>query len=569
MDVSLPRRLLSFARDLQQAATFGQLLEVSRVEAAAVVGYKRVWLCVADREDPEEVRLLEYSGSESELVWAVAPIIKVKGDRMIEEILASAGPVVIEDARIDPRTNKAIVEQLGNRTIINIPLRLIDKPFGFFGVGTFGDEGCRPPSSTELDYLSGMASQISVAASRIHFLEERARAQEERQTMERRLFQIQKLESLGLLAGGIAHDFNKLLMVILSGASLVEEAMKDREGRADIRVVIEAAQRGRDLTRQLLALSRAQDLTLTSLDMNERLQSLIQLLRRVLPETISVDLIPGARPPFIEGDASQLDQVFMNLCINARDAMPSGGRLTIETEQVVVNGSYAETHPWAQPGRYVLVTVTDTGVGMPRDVLERIFEPFFTTKKETSGTGLGLAVAYGIVRQHGGMLSCYSEINVGTTFKVYLPVQTRPVRDVGNKLQGAVATGTERILVAEDEPSVRALVKRILDRAGYEVVAVESGEAACQRAAQEPFQLVILDVVMPGMTCQAALDRLKILLPQARFLLSSGYTAETNVAALLTGAAHELLRKPYDPDGLLRAVRRVLDGSARDEDQTG
>jgi signal transduction histidine kinase/ActR/RegA family two-component response regulator len=563
MEISPSRRLLSFARVLQQAATFGELLQLTRAEAMAVGGYQRVWLCVADREDPEEVRLLDYSGSDTELVWAVAPVMKVKGDRMLEEILASDGPVVIEDARTDPRTNKAIVEALGNRTIINIPLRLLDKPFGFFGTGTFGDEGCRPPTSAELDYLSAMASQISVAASRIRFLEERARVQEERQTMERRLFQIQKLESLGLLAGGIAHDFNNLLMVILSGASLAEEATRDPEARADIRVVIDAAERGRDLTRQLLALSRAQELTLKSLDMNERLQALVQLLRRVLPETISVDLIPGARLPLIEGDASQLDQVFMNLCINARDAMPTGGRLTIETEQVVVNGSYAATHPWAQPGRYVLVTVTDTGIGMPRDILERIFEPFFTTKKESSGTGLGLAVSYGIVRQHGGMLNCYSELNVGTTFKVYLPVQTRPVHDVGNKIEGAVATGTERILIAEDEPAVRAVVKRILDRAGYHVVAVENGEAACVRAADEPFHLVILDVVMPGMTCQVALERLKVLLPEARFLLSSGYTAETNVAALLSGAAHDLLRKPYDPDRLLRAVRRVLDGSAR------
>jgi two-component system cell cycle sensor histidine kinase/response regulator CckA len=307
-------------------------------------------------------------------------------------------------------------------------------------------------------------------------------------------------------------------------------------------------------------LSRTQELNLKSLDMNERLPMLVQLLRRVLPETITVDLIPGARLPPIEGDASQLDQVFMNLCINARDAMPSGGRLTLETEQVVINGAFAAANPWARLGRYVLITVTDTGVGMPRDILERIFEPFFTTKKEQAGTGLGLAVAYGIIRQHGGMLSCYSEVNVGTTFKVYLPVQSRPVEDVGQKLEETVAPGTERILVAEDDPAVRTMVQRILSRAGYQVVTVENGEAACQRAETERFQLVILDVVMPGMTCQAALERLEALLPSARFLLSSGYTAETNVAALLKGAAHELLHKPYDPDRLLRAVRRVLDG---------
>jgi signal transduction histidine kinase len=564
MELGLPRRLLAFARELQRAATFGQLLDATRAEVGAAIGYQRVWFFVADHEDAEEVRLIDYSGTDQELVWSVAPVLKIKGDRMMEEIMTSDVPVVVEDARVDPRTNKDIVAALGNRTIINVPLRLLDKPFGVFGCGTFGDEGCRPPSGGELDYLIAMASQISVAAGRIRFLEERSRAQDEKQTLERRLFQMQKLESLGMLAGGIAHDFNNLLMVILSGASLAEEALPNHEGRGDLRVVIEAAERGRDLTRQLLALSRSQELNLKPLDMNERLQALVQLLKRVLPETIAVDLIPGARLPLVDADASQLDQVFMNLCINARDAMPSGGRLTIETEQVVINGAYAATHPWAQPGRYVLITVTDTGVGMSRDILERIFEPFFTTKREQQGTGLGLAVCYGIVRQHGGMLNCYSEVNVGTTFKVYLPVLSRPVRDVGNKLQGAVGSGNERILVAEDDPSVRLVVKRILERAGYTVVAVENGEAACQRAAAESFDLVLLDVVMPGMTCQAALERLQALLPGARFLLSSGYTAETNLAALLTGSAHELLHKPYDPDRLLRTVRRILDAPPSD-----
>ncbi len=561
-EISLPRRLLAFARDLQRTASFGELLDVTRAEVSAAIGYQRVWFFVADHEEADEVRLIDYAGSDKELIWSVAPVLKIKGDRMMEEVMTSDVPVVVEDARIDPRTNKEIVAQLGNRTIINIPLRLLDKPFGVFGCGSFGDEGCRPPTGAELDYLIAMASQISVAAGRIRFLEERARAQDEKQTLERRLFQMQKLESLGMLAGGIAHDFNNLLMVILSGASLAEEALPNHEARADLRIVIEAAERGRDLTRQLLALSRSQELNLKALDMNERLAALAQLLRRVLPETISVDIIPGARLPLVEADASQLDQVFMNLCINARDAMPAGGRLTIETEQVVINGSYAATHPWAQPGRYVLVTVTDTGIGMPRDILERIFEPFFTTKREQQGTGLGLAVCYGIVRQHGGMLNCYSEVNVGTTFKVYLPVLSRAVRDVGNKIQGAVVSGHERILVAEDDAAVRSVVKRILERAGYTVVAAENGEAACLRAAEGPFDLVLLDVVMPGMTCQAALERLRVLMPAARFLLSSGYTAETNVAALLTGSAHELLRKPYDPDRLLRAIRRTLDAPA-------
>jgi len=553
-------RLLAFARKLQRTSTFAELLDVAREEVLAATEFRHVWLMVADREQADELRLIEFSGERREFVWDVAPLLKVEGDPFLEELVESDAPVIIYDARVDPRTNKEIVEKLQNRTLINIPLRLLDKPFGIFGLGTFGDEGCRMPEPEQLAYLVGMGGQLSVAAGRIRYTESKARAEREKRELEHRMMQIQKLESLGLLAGGIAHDFNNLLMVIMSGASLAEEATRetDAEVRADIRIVIEAAQRGRDLTRQLLALSRRQDLNLASLDMNERLQILVQLLKRVLPETIAVDLIPGARLPPIAGDASQLDQVFMNLCINARDAMPSGGRLTLETEQVVINGSYAATHPWAQPGRYVLVTVTDTGVGIPREILERIFEPFFTTKKEHAGTGLGLAVAYGIVRQHGGMLSCYSEVDVGTTFKVYLPVQSRPAGDVGSKLQERPALGHERILVAEDDAAVRAVVERILTRAGYGVATVEDGEAACRLAAGEKFELVILDVVMPGMTCQAALERLKALLPDACFLLSSGYTAETNVAALLNSAAHLLLGAA----GLYALLRVALRGLA-------
>jgi two-component system, cell cycle sensor histidine kinase and response regulator CckA len=289
---------------------------------------------------------------------------------------------------------------------------------------------------------------------------------------------------------------------------------------------------------------------------------LVQLARRILPENIRLDLIEAARLPLVEGDASQLDQVFMNLFINARDAMPDGGRLTVETEQVLVNGAYTESHPWAKAGRYVLVTVTDTGVGMSREVLERVFEPFFTTKAARSGTGLGLAVAYGIVRQHRGMLHCYSELGVGTTFKIYLPAGSRLAAAVGTKLQNAVRHGTERLLVAEDDELVRGVLLRILNGAGYQVTGVDSGDAACRAAAKGEFDLVILDMVMPGMPCREVIHRLRALRSELPILLSSGYAAGDNVATLVKEEGLELLSKPYDPDQVLRAVRAVLDGQS-------
>jgi len=326
----------------------------------------------------------------------------------------------------------------------------------------------------------------------------------------------------------------------------------------ELDAVVGAAERARDLTRQLLAMSRSQTLELRPIDLNDRLKQLLALLQRVLSETISLELIEGVRLPLVEGDASQLDQVFMNLCINAREAMPAGGKITIETEQVLLNADFVAAHPWAASGRYVMVTVTDTGTGMPREVMDRVFEPFFTTKKERGGTGLGMAVAYGVVRQHRGLIHCYSEPNVGTVFKIYLPVYVRVAADISTKVEGAAPRGYEKILIGEDDAAVRGATVRVLESAGYSVVAVENGMEACQAAARGAFDLVLLDVIMPEMSCRDALKGLKTELPNARYILSSGYTADANVADLLSDGTI-LLEKPYDPGQLLRVVRQVLD----------
>jgi signal transduction histidine kinase len=519
---------------------------------------------VADEENPHELRLIEYSGEKHAQVWELAPVLVVTGDLFLEEVVRSDVPIVIEDARTDPRTNKQMVEALQNRTLVKIPLRLLDKPLGVFGVGTFGDEGCRVPTSAQLDYLVGMASQISVAAGRIRFIEARLRADKERQELERRLAQMQKLESLGMLAGGIAHDFNNLLTVILSGAGLVRAAATDPTMCADIDAVIDAGDRARQLTRQLLAMSRDQDLRLEPTDVNSRLRSLLELVRRVFPETIELTFAPSVELPIIVADQSQLDQVFMNICINARDAMPAGGRFTIRTEPVALNGAFARTHPWARGGDYVLVSFVDTGVGMPREVVDRIFEPFFTTKGPLTGTGLGLAVSYGIVRQHRGVLQCHSEPGAGTTFNVYLEATNRLTPQLAAKPVARIPNmrGVERILLAEDDPAVREVAQRILHRSNYEVVAVENGAAACKRAEDHEFDLVVLDVVMPGMSCRSVVERLRELRPGIPIVLASGYAAGENLAELSRDFGIEFLRKPYDPDSLLGVMRRLLDGSA-------
>jgi len=371
--------------------------------------------------------------------------------------------------------------------------------------------------------------------------------------------QIQKLESIGLLAGGIAHDFNNLLTVVISGVSLALEQPLDAGAREELETVLDAAGRAAQLTKQLLVMSRSQEPDLRTVDVNSRLEQLMVLLKRVMPANVELDLILAVRMPPVEADATQLDQIFMNLCINSRDAMPNGGKITIETEQVLVNAAYAVAHPWAKKGRYVLVTVSDTGTGMPPEVVERVFEPFFTTKGPQAGTGLGLAIAYGIVRQHGGMMHCYSEVGVGTSFKVYLPARDQLVTDVGSRLQAMAPTGTERILLAEDDAAVRNVAVRILSKAGYEVTAVENGDTAWRAIANEDFHLVILDVVMPGMACSEVVTRIAGRKPSQRILLASGYTAGAQIHAPSREAPLELLMKPYDPDRLLRAVRDMID----------
>ncbi len=555
-------RLLHFARRLQKAASFSDLLAVAQEEVKTALGYDHVWLLLAEREGADELKLIEVAGEQREVMWQVAPTLEVKGDRFLEAMMKADEPIVIYDARSDPRTNQSIAEKLGDRTLVNVPLRLLDKPFGFFGLGSFNSENCRTLSDADVAYLVGMASQLSVAASRIRFLEERAAAGKERQELERRILQMQKLESLGLLAGGVAHDFNNLLTVIMASAAQVEKVFAATPSHVEIQAIHAASKRAGDLTRQLLAMSREQALSLRPLNMNLQLRLLIELARRVLPESISIELCGVRALPLVEGDASQIDQVFMNLFVNARDAMPDGGRLSVQTEEVLLNGRYTEAHPWAKAGRYVLITVTDTGTGMSREVQERIFEPFFTTKGQRAGTGLGLAVAYGVVRQHGGMLHCYSEPGLGSSFKVYLPVLERPAEAVGNKLRRAPRAGSERLLVAEDDEQVRAVVVRILERAGYRVTAVGDGEAACRALARDEYSLLLLDVVMPGLQCAEIIERVQALRPATKILLSSGYTAGANVDALTRKTGFELLRKPFDPDQVLAAIREALDAPA-------
>ena len=385
----------------------------------------------------------------------------------------------------------------------------------------------------------------------------------EQKSLEAQLRQAQKMDAVGRLAGGVAHDFNNLLTVINGYSALLLERLPPGDLSRDLLEEIhKAGERSAGLTRQLLAFSRQQVLAPKSLDLNAVVADTERLLRRVIGEDVrlATALAPGLGT--VRADPGQLEQVLMNLAVNARDAMPTGGRLTIETRNVDLDDAYARTHPDARPGPHVLLAVSDTGCGMTDQVMARIFEPFFTTKGPGKGTGLGLATVYGIVKQSGGHVGVYSEVGQGTTFKVYLPrVESAATAQDGRPRQQTPRWGAETVLVVEDEDGVRALTRRVLTGCGYTVLEAADGDEAVWVAAGHPgpIHLLITDVVMPGDGGQAVAERVREHHPEARVLYVSGYTDD---AVVRHGILHEhanFLQKPFSPVLLSHKVRDVLD----------
>jgi PAS domain S-box-containing protein len=384
----------------------------------------------------------------------------------------------------------------------------------------------------------------------------------ERKSLEEQLRQAQKMEAIGQLAGGLAHDFNNLLTVIHGYAELVLSTLiADDRRRMDVDEIVKAAERAAALTRQLLAFSRKQVLQPTLLDVNSLVVNTSKMLRRLIGENIDLVTTLAPAPATVCADAGQLEQIVMNLAVNARDAMPRGGRLSIETAAVVLDESYAMQHVVVRPGPYVMMAVSDTGIGMDEQTRSRIFEPFFTTKERGRGTGLGLATVYGIVQQSGGYIWVYSEPGRGSTFKVYLPragegaVLERPASEAE-----AAPTGSETVLLVEDEHAVRVLSRVLLERAGYRVLdAVDARQAEnLFREHADRVDLLVTDVIMPGSSGPSLFRRLARERPRLRVLYMSGYTDDSIVhAGLPTDIV--FLQKPFSADGLLCKVREALD----------
>jgi PAS domain S-box-containing protein len=384
----------------------------------------------------------------------------------------------------------------------------------------------------------------------------------ERRALEEQFLQAQKMESIGRLAGGVAHDFNNLLTVIVSTADLAAAGFQQGDPLvADLREIRQAAERGAALTRQLLAFSRRQVFQPQVVQLNDTLTALEPMLRRLLGEDIRLVIVPGPALGNVRVDPAQMQQVLMNLLVNGRDAMPNGGVLTIETANVELDDAYVGRHFDVSPGVYVMLAVSDTGVGMDAATRQRVFEPFFTTKPAGRGTGLGLSTVYGIVKQSGGHVWVYSEPGVGTTFKIYLPRTTDPVTSVQPPRPAAPAQGSETILLVDDDESLREVSRRALNAAGYTVL--PAGTAGEALLAAERFHgqigLLLTDVVMPTMRGPELAHRVSQLHPEIRVLYMSGYpeNAIVHEGQLVEGAF--FLSKPFDPATLTRRVREVLD----------
>jgi PAS domain S-box-containing protein len=388
----------------------------------------------------------------------------------------------------------------------------------------------------------------------------------ERKRLQDQLRQAQKMEAIGHLAGGVAHDFNNILTAILGYCELLTAQIgPDKPMGRDLQEIMSAAQRAATLTRQLLAFSRKQAFSLTALDLSRIVRNLEPMLRRLIGERISINTVLADDLASVMADPTQLEQVLMNLVVNARDAMPEGGVLTIQTANVELDRRYTLTHPGSIAGSYVMVSVHDTGIGMTPDIQAKIFEPFFTTKELGRGTGLGLAAVYGIVKQLEGYIWVESEAGRETAVQIYLPKTEQPARAAAEPRSTVVSeVGTETILLVEDEVGVRRFVKIVLQRLGYRVLEAESAEAALTlvTSLSAPIHLLLTDVVLPGMDGRELAARVTGERPEIQVLYMSGYTGRTRtpVGALEPGV--HLLEKPFTAHALLARIRQLLDGRA-------
>ncbi len=459
------------------------------------------------------------------------------------EIVGKATPRILKSGVVSQETYESFWKAILNKQVVTT--EIINKAKG--GTLLTIETAVNPILDAQGESIGFLAIQHDITAEK---------------HLQAQYLQAQKMESVGRLAGGVAHDFNNLLTVILGTVDL---ALANRQAEdpvyAELQEVRRAGELAAGLTRQLLAFSRKQILQPKVLSLNQFLPDMLSMMHRLLGEDIQIVFVPGEDVGPVKVDPGQIEQVVVNLAVNARDAMPAGGTLSIETQGVVLDQPFAAAHPPLRPGPHVMLTVRDTGCGMDEATRLQVFEPFFTTKGPGKGTGLGLSTVYGIVEQSGGSIGVESEVGRGSSFRIYLPRAEGTAPTSTTVPAGVASGGSETILVVEDDGALRRLAKRFLEPAGYEVLAAATGEEALQLLARRDgsVHLMVTDVVMPGMSGLELAHRVSALYPALDVILTSGYTDDAIVQHGPLPEGTHFLSKPYTVTGLRRTVREVLD----------
>ena len=580
------RLLLGTLRDFAEATTdYERLLEVVASGLARVVKdgcvvrllSKDGWLDAAAIHLPAADRV-----DDADLAASLRE--HVAGRRHLSEhdagrrVIETGEPLLVATLNYDEMRQTAApqvvqaYETFGIHSALMVALRVRGQSIGMLSLVRF--ESTSPPFNEEdRDLAQALADHAALAIDNARLfhsateeISERRRAESALRRTEEQLRHAQKMEAVGRLAGSVAHDFNNLLSVIISYASMVLSDIKEVDPlRTDIDSILRAGEKAADLTRQLLAFSRQQVLAPRLVDLNKIVRESEKMLRRLIGEDVTLLIHCAKALSKVKVDPNQIDQVILNLAINARDAMPQGGKLSIETKDVVLDASYTSHHFGVVPGPHVMLAVTDTGIGMDKETQARIFEPFFTTKELGKGTGLGLSTVFGIVQQSGGNVWVYSELGGGTTFKIYLPVAEGVEPDFPEPVEPTTLQGTETVLLVEDQDEVRQVTHEILRRYGYHVIEARNAGEALLTCEQHPrtIHLLLTDVVMPQMSGRELANRLGQLRGDMKVLFMSGYTDNAIVHHGILDSGIAYLQKPIVPETLARRVREVLDTPVR------
>ncbi|RJQ46371.1 MAG: PAS domain S-box protein [Gaiellales bacterium] len=672
--------LLRLSKALEQSRSAADIVHAAYPEVREVLGYNSTWIGFGD-EERQKLHLLFQQGDVEDFV-EMDTEFRVEGDVWLEEMVRAEGPMLCEDARTDPRTDKERVAAEGYRTMLCVPIRLMDGSLAVLCTGTFGDEGVRVPTEEQIRYFTSMASSIAVVLDRLRFLEDRERVlgelrmseqkyrtlfeesrdavftsdpdgcfidvnpaavvtfgypsedellaaavdgglftdDEDRRAikgliqeqgfvnnyelamrdregqslivsmtanamhdeggrlagyrgiirdmtelrrLEQQLVQAQKMECVGRLAGGVSHDLNNYLTAIQGYTDLaISELPEGSAIAADLKEARRSSDRATALTRQLLLFSRQEPMEKRTVELDGIIGDLVKMLGQLVGEQYSLNIKLSKDLAAIRADAGYIEQVIMNLVVNARDAMPDGGRITIGAANVNIGEDYARRHPGSQAGNHVCLKVADEGMGMDDNIIGHIFEPFFSTKESSKGTGLGLAVVHGIVSQHGGWIEVESAPGEGSVFKVFLPAAAgrAQVNGAGPAADAAAAPGQgERILLVEDDQVVRTLTRRMLERSGYSVSPAVDAEEALELFAREngDFRLVLSDVVLPGESGVQLVDRLVAQRPDLGVLLMSGYSDESRLYEI-RDKGYAFIRKPFAVPRLVGKIQELI-----------